>query len=162
MQKLSSARHKKLKTGLELIFEGIAYLRANFKGRAFTIDGRLVGDIGEIIAQLEYGLALDEKGKSVHDGTCPAGRRVSVKATFQDKLTFKGVPDYMLGFKLYSNGEFELIYNGPGKLIADHYKGRRAGIGEKQHSFPISILRELSAEVPEDQRIVRHQKRSTT
>ena len=40
--------------GLALIFKGIDRLREAFPNRAFTIDGRLVGDVGEVIAALEY------------------------------------------------------------------------------------------------------------
>ncbi len=45
---------------LALIFSGIEKLKGDFPGRAFTIDGRLVGDIGEVIAELEYDLTLHE------------------------------------------------------------------------------------------------------
>ena len=40
--------------GLRLIFQGIAHLEKAFAYRAFTIDGRLVGDVGEVIAAVEY------------------------------------------------------------------------------------------------------------
>jgi hypothetical protein len=49
--------------GLRLIFEGIAELTKAFPNRAFTIDGRLVGDIGEVIAALEYDVILDDVSK---------------------------------------------------------------------------------------------------
>ena len=49
-----------IKEGLTLIFQGIKRLHEAFPSRAFTIDGRLVGDIGEVIAELEYDLTLDE------------------------------------------------------------------------------------------------------
>ena len=45
---------------LGLIFQGIAHLKQALPRRAFTIDGRLVGDIGEVIAALEYEVELDE------------------------------------------------------------------------------------------------------
>jgi hypothetical protein len=38
---------------LRLISEGIQHLKRAFPNRKFTIDGRLVGDIGEIIAARE-------------------------------------------------------------------------------------------------------------
>jgi hypothetical protein len=41
---------------LALIFQGIEKLKSAFPHRQFTIDGRLVGDIGEVIAALEYDL----------------------------------------------------------------------------------------------------------
>jgi hypothetical protein len=46
--------------GLRLIFQGIETLKHASPNRAFTIDGRLVGDVGEVIAALEYDVILHE------------------------------------------------------------------------------------------------------
>jgi hypothetical protein len=83
-------------------------------------------------------------------------------ATFKDFLTFRTVPDYYLGFKLYPDGQHEEIFNGPGQVIADRFIGReviadlflaRKGIGVNLLSFPIAELRRLSERVPEHERI---------
>lgn len=141
-----------IKYSLALIFEGIAHLKKTFKGREFTIDGRLVGDIGEVIAALEYDVTLFETSQPDHDGTDSDGRRVQVKATFQEKLTFKTVPDYYLGFKLYPDGRHEEIFNGPGTVIRDRYSHRK-GIGTQLLSFPIAELKRLSRDVLPHERI---------
>ena len=47
-----------IKEALTLIFHGIERLHEAFPSRTFTIDGRLVGDIGEVIAELENTLKL--------------------------------------------------------------------------------------------------------
>ena len=135
-----------IKKGLTLIFQGIERLHEAFPSRAFTIDGRLVGDIGEVIAELEYDLTLDEVSVPDHDGQMRNGRRVQIKATFKDSLTFKTCPDYYLGFKLYPDGGFEEVFNGPGTLILEQYSHRKY-IGKKLLSFPIKDLRALSAQV---------------
>ena len=137
---------------LELIFDGIEQLREAFPGKSFTIDGRLVGDIGEIIAAFEYDIELYEVQKADHDGETSDGRKVQVKATFKDSLTFKTVPDYYLGFKLFEDGRHEEIFNGPGRIIYEHYKHRK-GIGETLLSFPVDELKRLSEMVPESERI---------
>ena len=77
-----------IKEALTLIFQGIERLHEAFPSRAFTIDGRLVGDIGEVIAELEYDLTLDEVSVRDHDAQMRNGRRVQIKATFKDSLTF--------------------------------------------------------------------------
>src|SRR6266571_9520530 len=110
---------------LALIFQGIARLKQTFRNREFTIDGRLVGDIGEVIAALEYDVVLYENSQPDYDGTTSAGRRVQIKATFKDSLTFKTVPDYYLGFKLYPDGRHEEVFNGPGKVIYERYSARK-------------------------------------
>jgi hypothetical protein len=139
---------------LRLIFQGIAQLKGAFPNRAFTIDGRLVGDVGEVIAALEYDVVLHDVAQPHHDATTSDGRNVQIKATFKDSLTFKTVPDYYLGFKLYPDGTHEEIFNGPGKIILDRYAARK-GAGKLLLSFPIAELKKLSATVPPDQRIPR-------
>ena len=139
---------------LGLISEGIKHLKQAFPNRNFTIDGRLVGDIGEIIAALEYDVKLHEVSQPKHDGQTSDRRNVQIKATFKDSLTFGTIPDYYLGFKLHENGEFEEIFNGPGKVIYDHLLNRnRKGLGSKLLSLPTAKLRELSRTVERNDRI---------
>lgn len=147
-------RRQEIAKALESIFYGISHLKDSFPGREFTIDGRLVGDIGEIIAALVYEIDLDEVSQPAHDGTISGGGRVQIKATFQDALTFKTVSEYYLGIKINRNGSFEEIYNGPGQPIYDHYS-HRAGIGEKLLRFPNSQLKALSERIPNNQRVQR-------
>ena len=148
------SKHNGLREALCYIFKGIEHLKTEFPGRRFTIDGRLVGDIGEVIAALEYEVELDAVSQPIHDATMRDGRRVQVKATFGDSLTFKSTPDYLLGFKLYQDGRFEEVFNGPGHLVYDRYS-HRSGIGQNLLSFPNSVLRELSANIPHAQRVPR-------
>jgi len=143
---------EKIADALKLIFEGINSLKAAFPKKEFTIDGRLVGDVGEVIASLEYDIDLFDVLIKGHDGRTSDGRLVQVKATFKDSLTFRTVPDYYLGLRLYRNGRHEEIYNGPGKLIYEKYKHRK-GIGKDLLSFPNSDLQELSSRVPDYDRI---------
>lgn len=140
--------------GLALIFQGIERLKGAFPHRAFTIDGRLVGDLGEVIAALEYDVVLNEVSQPDHDAVTSEGRRVQIKATFKDQLTFKTVPDYYLGFKLFPDGRHEEIYNGPGNVIYERYASRK-GIGSALLSFPVTELRRLSARVDAAARVPR-------
>jgi hypothetical protein len=148
--------------GLRLIFQGIAYLEKASPHLPFTIDGRLGGDIGEVIAAFEYDVVLHDVSQAKHDAVTSDGRNVQIMATFKDFLTFRTVPDYYLGFKLYPDGQHEEIFNGPGQVIADRFIGReviadlflaRKGIGVNLLSFPIAELRRLSERVPEHERI---------
>lgn len=143
-----------LNEGLSLIFRGIERLTEAFPGRRFTIDGRLVGDVGEVLAELEYDLTLHEVSQPDYDAETPDGRRVQIKATFKDSLTFTTTPDYYLGFKLNRDGTYEEIYNGPGLPIFEKF-AHRSGIGAKLLSFPNQALRELSASVAPEDRIAK-------
>lgn len=143
---------KVIQEALGHIFRGIDMLQKQFSQRLFTIDGRLVGDIGEIIAATEFDIKLDDKGRAVHDGETSDRRLVQIKATFQDQLTFKTTPELYLGFKLFRDGGHEVIFNGPGQVIFNHFSHRK-DIGVKLLRFPNSKLKELSAEVAEKDRV---------
>jgi hypothetical protein len=149
---IAMTKHQAITEGLDLVFQGIERLKSAFPNRQFTVDGRLVGDIGEVIAALEYDVTLHEVSKPGHDGTTTGNRNVQVKATFKDSLTFKSTPDYYLGFKLYPDGRYEEIFNGPGRLIYGHFAHRR-GIGTILLSFPNAELRELSKSVAPTDRV---------
>jgi hypothetical protein len=84
-----SMSKKVIQEALGHIFRGIDMLQKQFSQRLFTIDWRLVGDIGEIIAATEFDIKLDDKGRAVHDGETSDRRLVQITATFQDQLTFK-------------------------------------------------------------------------
>jgi hypothetical protein len=157
----SMANHKAISEALALIFQGIERLKAAYPTRKFTIDGRLVGDIGEVIAELEYDVTLHLVAQPGHDGRTSDGRDVQVKATFKDSLTFVTVPDYYLGFKLYEDGTYEEVFNGPGSVIFDRYQTLK-DIGKKLKSFPISELRKLSQRVEQGKRIPKREEKEAT
>jgi len=136
-----------------MIFDGIDLLRTAHDGsRLFTIDGRLVGDIGEIIAAREFDIELDAKSRANHDAKTRDGRDVQIKATFKDSLTFTTEPMLLLGLKLDKTGRHDVVYNGPGKIISEAFAHRK-GIGTKQLSFSVVRLRELSKNILEADRV---------
>jgi hypothetical protein len=138
---------------LTQIFSGISSLVEAFDGkRQFTIDGRLVGDLGEVIAELEYELEIDRTSQPYHDATTFDGKRVQIKATFKESLTFKTIPDYYLGLKLYQDGSYKEIFNGPGEIIGERYNHRK-NIGKNLLSFPINELKKLNITIHDSQKI---------
>ncbi|MBL4595711.1 MAG: hypothetical protein JKX99_03930 [Robiginitomaculum sp.] len=144
--------HEVIKDSLQKIFSGIKQLKEALPTKEFTIDGRLVGDIGEAIVQRDYDLTLYEGLAKDYDGETPCGKKVQIKATFKESLTFKKVSDYYLGIKINEDGTYEEIFNGPGNIIAGEY-GHRKGFGKYLLSFPVKRLRELSVSVPLEERI---------
>jgi hypothetical protein len=117
-------------------------------------DGRLVGDIGEVIAAIYYDLELNDVSRHTHDAITSDGRHVQIKATFQKPLTFGKTPDLYLGLKLNPDGTYEEVFNGPGKMIYD-CSAKRAGIGQKLIPVSVSQLRGLNEQVAEADRIPR-------
>lgn len=88
----------------------------------FTLDGNLVGDIGEAIAVELFGTRLVEtKSTEGIDGYTPDGRTVQVKATGTGRgPAFRCTEtraDHLLFFDLdFENATGTVIYNGP-----EHY-----------------------------------------
>lgn len=153
-----SSPHEDIVEGLRLIFQGIDVLQQGCGTRhKFTIDGRLVGDIGELVAAREFRTALDAVSRPDYDavtevepGKTPVN--VQIKAGFKDSLTFRRTPELYIGLRLSKDGAHEVIFNGPGSIIAEEIKDRK-GFGETLLSVPMNTLRRLNKTVQEDQRV---------
>jgi hypothetical protein len=129
-------------------------LEASYPHKKFTLDGRLVGDIGEILAEEAYDLKLFADMTKHHDGTCSDGRLVQVKATMKSQLTFPGdhIPNYYLGIKIHPDGTFTEIFNGPGALAWEAVKGR-GPTKNNLHGVGLAALSKLQARVSTSDRI---------
>jgi hypothetical protein len=110
------------------LFFIVEKLQQKYPHRKFTLDGRLVGDIGEVIVEENYSLILYQKQEKTYDGYS-GDKKVQIKATFKDDLTFPhgedNIPDYYIGIKLLNDGAFEEVYNGRGNNIWDLLKNRK-------------------------------------
>jgi hypothetical protein len=152
-----SDRIGKLQEEIKKLHESVSELKRLFgsKMNGFTLDGRLVGDIGEVVAEELFQIKLHDKLKHHYDAvtTYEPKLNVQIKATFKESLTYNHAPDYYLGIKLDKEGGFEVIYNGPGKYIQESYQ-RRKDIGKVLMSFPIQKLKELSARIDDSERIL--------
>jgi hypothetical protein len=95
-------------------------------GLTFTLDGKLVGDLAEVIAAELFGLRLCERRTPGIDGHAADGRSVQVKAT---GLATKGpaftpgegFADHLIFLRLdFSSGSGAVLYNGPEAPIRAH------------------------------------------
>jgi|SRR5690554_314487 len=153
---MKEERIHKLQLEIKNLHGSVSALKELFpsKKNGFTLDGRLVGDIGEVVAEELFQIELHHSLKKHYDAitTYDPKLNVQIKTTFKESLTYNHNPDYYIGIKLYENGEFEVIYNGPGKYIREEYKHRK-GIGEQLLSFPIKKLKEICSKIEESERI---------
>lgn len=127
-------------------------LCAAYPKKKFTLDGRLVGDIGEVLVEDAYELKLYEDVKKHHDGECSDGRLVQIKATMKKSLTFPAdhVPNYYLGVQIGADGTFIEVFNGPGAIAWEAVKNRSKP-KTNLHSISVGVLKKLQAGVrPED------------
>lgn len=123
--------------------------------KRFTLDGRLVGDIGEVLVEDAYDLTLFEDMKKHHDAECSDGRLVQIKATMKKNLTFPAdhVPNYYLGVVVGADGAFVEVFNGPGAIAWEAVKGRSKAPKTNLHSISVTALKKLQSKVDEQDRI---------
>src|SRR5690606_4911302 len=103
--------------------------------RRFTLDGHLLGSIGEVCA--------------VHQRS---GRRVQIKLTQGRRVGLRAEPEHLLVLQLVDGGVTEEVYNGPGRIVWDDC-GKRQSNG--QRSIGVTKLRRLMARVPSELRLPR-------
>lgn len=125
-------------------------LEQQFPERRFSLDGHLVGSIGEVLVSEAYGIDLYQNSTPVHDGITSDGRKVQIKATQIDRISISSKPDFLIVIKILQDGSWEEIYNGPGKCAWE-----QAGKEQKNGQRPITLakLRKLMMDIPEDQKI---------
>lgn len=125
-------------------------LEDQFPGRKFSLDGHLVGSVGEVLVAEAYGIELYPNGTETHDGKATDGREVQIKATQIDRVSISSEPEHLIVIKIHQDGTWEEIYNGPGSPVWNR-AGKKQKNGQRQ--ITISALRELMIGVTEAQRI---------
>jgi len=127
-------------------------------GRNFTLDGKLVGDIGEVLAKEKYGLILYDENEPIHDGKeIDTERKVQIKSSFKNYSYFPyaEVPDYFLSLNITADGELEELFNGPGQYIVEHYIIARnlTAYNKTYYTLSKGVLQKLNKKVPEEDKI---------
>ncbi|HEY5088647.1 MAG TPA: hypothetical protein VIK30_01690 [Polyangia bacterium] len=127
-------------------------------GLRFTLDGNLVGDIGEAVAAELFGIELSSRCGAGIDGYSPgpSRRSVQVKASGTARgPAFRRVElraDHLLFFHFdFDRRLGQVIYNGPEKLALFHFPATWVG----QRVVPLGYLRAADARVADVQRLAR-------
>ncbi len=135
------------------LYRLVAQLEEMFPGRPFTPDGHMVGSLAECFAEYYYGLnlyACSNSGHDAHVEDC----KVEIKATQGERVGLRSGPERLLVFRLFKDGSFEEVYNGPGAPVWALVEGRsRPSNGQFQVS--LTQLRRLMESVPQEQRLTR-------
>lgn len=129
-------------------------------GRNFSLDGKLVGDIGEVLVAEKYGLKLLSENEPVHDAIeLATSRKVQIKSSFKNYSYFPyGIdkrPDYFLSVNILENGELEELFNGSGQFLYQNYILARNLKDYKNTYYTLSkgILLDLNTRVPSKDKI---------
>jgi hypothetical protein len=170
------AMHGSTQEALQHLLDGQTKLRQRYQDHltesakhkrkhkmTFALDGRLVGDIGELMAAETFQLdLLGTKSKNV-DAVMPgrSGKKVQIKATFKEEsLCIKHGADYFIGIQLNSAGEYRVIYNGKAGPVIDYlrmpkakgHKGRK-GAGARLEPISLGTWAILNLNVNEKDRV---------
>jgi hypothetical protein len=143
-----------IKACIAELLQLVGRLSAAYPKKKFTLDGRLVGDIGEALAEREYDLEVFAGQEPHHDARAGDGRLVQIKATMKEKLSFPAdhVPDYYLGIRIKLDGSIEEIFNGPGSVVGKAVADRVC-TKNSLHMITLGALKTLNSQVPGGQRI---------
>jgi len=147
-----SVSAKSIPSLVQRLYAVVGELEELFPGRKFTLDGHLVGSIGEVLAAHYYGLELLPASAPTHDAVAPDGRMIQVKATQARSVALRAEPEHLLVLRLNSDGSFDEVYNGPGDPV---WEG--AGKMQKNGQRPIGVgrLTALMENVAPGQRLPR-------
>lgn len=132
-----------VKKQVQRLIEIVKELESEFPGRHFTLDGHLIGSIGEVMAAYYYGIELYNASTKVHDGEIN-GEKVQIKISQQDNIAINYKPDYLIVLYLNKNGNIYEVYNGTGKLPWENATKKR---------ITINKLMQLDKNVPDYERI---------
>lgn len=128
----------------------VSELESEFPGRHFTLDGHLVGSIGEVMAAYYYGIELYKASSERHDGIVD-DREVQIKITQQDDIVINAEPDYLLVLYLTRKGDVYEVYNGPGK---EPWNSASKRDSHNNRHMRVNKLMELDAVVKDENRII--------
>lgn len=138
-----------IKEKVQKLIEIVKELEQDFPGRHFTLDGHLVGSIGEVMASYYYGIKLFEASAPCHDGEVD-GKLVQIKITQQDTIVIREKPDYLIALYLNRDGQIYEIYNGPGE--APFESASKFDVYNHRH-MRVNKLMELDSQVDDADRI---------
>lgn len=145
----NSKNMEKLRGKIADLIKIVSALEKAYPGRHFTLDGHLVGSIGEVLAEYYFGVELYPASTPKHDGYVD-GKEVQIKATQRDVVLLGEEPDYLLVLYLANTGAAFEVFNGPGKLAWESVENKDKR-GYKH--LRVNKLMELDAEVKDADRI---------
>ncbi|MCR4945676.1 MAG: hypothetical protein K5929_01870 [Lachnospiraceae bacterium] len=147
--KYSKEKMNLIKGKVQMMIEIVTELENEFPGRHFTLDGHLVGSIGEVMAAYYYGIELYKASAVVHDG-CVGKREVQIKITQQDDIVINEEPQYLIVLYLTKKGDVYEVYNGPGKKPWESSSKRDS---HNNRHMRVNKLMELDLDVSRNDRI---------
>ncbi|MEQ8422679.1 MAG: hypothetical protein RIB64_21915 [Arenibacter algicola] len=135
-----------------------ASLKERYKGKLdFSLDGRLVGDIGEALVSEKFDIELYGKNEHRYDGFHrPTKIKVQIKASMAYNFSYPYNIDleHFIAVHLEPDGTLEVLYNGPGKYINKFLKdNNRKSFRDIWTTITANHLRELDRKLKHSDRL---------
>lgn len=148
-----------IKDKIRELIKIVGELKDKYPQKEFTLDGRLVGDLGEIIVEENYQIKLFDKVEDKYDGISILDNRpVQIKTTMKNSVWYPRDyhPELFLAIELNENGDFIELYNGETKPFEDYIKTRKWNQNYNYFTVTKGKLKELNKQVVEKTRIKRN------
>lgn len=135
---------------LDSLYTASDGLERMFTGRKFTLDGHLVGSIGEVVGSYIFDLDLNKASTLGHDAIARDGREVEIKLTQGKSIAIRHNPEHLVVLHRQKGGPLRVIFNGPGRLAWS-----AAGKKQQNGQCPISLARleSINERVPREMRL---------
>lgn len=135
-----------------------ASLKKQYQGTLdFSLDGRLVGDIGEALVSEKFDIKLYGKNEPNYDGFHrPTKKQVQIKASMAYNFSYPFDRDleHYIAVHIKPDGQLEVLYNGPGKPINDFLKlNKRKSYRKIWTGITANHLRYLDSQTPSGDRL---------
>jgi hypothetical protein len=127
---------KEVGTLVDSLYGSVDRLQSMFAGRKFTLDGHLVGSLGEVIAAYMFDLELNTASMQGHDAIAHDGRQVEIKFTQGKSVAIRHEPAHLLVLQRLRGKSLTVVFNGSGE-IAWQNAGKLGSNGQR----PISITK---------------------
>ena len=147
-----------IKTKIKTLMQIVSELNAQYPKKAFTLDGRLVGDIGEVIAEDNYMLELYDKVEKKYDAVSLIdNKRIQIKATMKNAVGYPRDyhPERLLAVMVKEDGNFVELYNGETTPLISYMDTRTKNPNYNCVMITIGILEKLNKLVDNNTRIQR-------
>lgn len=152
-----------MKEEFDILFSTVKVLQEKYSHhkKNFTLDGKLVGDIGEVLVAEYYGLTLYSDNTHTHDGHVIGDKekQVQIKASFKEYFYFTKhadkKPKYFIAVQLNLDGTFEEIYNGTGQLLFNKLLSHLPTNRKYPYRLSVKKLRDLNKSDENYDRIIK-------
>ena len=147
---------RKIGAAIKRLYAARNELRNAFPELPFTLDGKLVGDIGEAIAIGDFQFKKLPENTKRHDFVSPSGKYVQIKAT-QQTTPGKSVGlgnkkekfDHLIVIQIHENGTYSVLFDGPGGYVVT------ARAHKKSASLSVLQLQMLNHQVRNNERLLK-------